>query len=422
LIVGLAAAVAPAVRTSRMDASSNLRPRVTGGSRAARASSVLITAQIALAFMLLSVATLLSRDFLQLRYFDLGYDPRGLFGTSLSTQGPEWLHPDPWKSVVAETRARVAAIPGIVSASLDYESAIHPSVVHSDRVAESQLDRNPRVKAVSPDYFKTWKNPVLLGRAFAATDRAGAPLVAIVNRACASAFWPGMNPLGRRVFLGDSASGGEWLTVVGVTEDVEGGYYRFRHGLVVYRPFEQARLYHASVTLYVRPVGDRPAPLASVQSVIRQVTGQRGAPFVNEDERIDTRYRPRRFNAIALDVFAGFGLLLAAMGIYGSIAFAVAQRTREIGIRVALGAERSNVLSLVARRGVIIAAVGASLGVAGSVALTRVFRSFVSATNAGNPWIVGASVVVVVVVALIATFLPARRATDVSPVIALRAD
>jgi putative ABC transport system permease protein len=422
LLVGMAAAVGPAARTARLDAGDRLGSRGTTAAGTSRTSSTLITAQIALALMLLTGAGLLSHDFLQLRYLDLGFDPRGVFETSVSAPREQWKNPGPWKTVAAETRARAAAVRGIQSASLEYLNAAHPSVVHSDVSREARSDAMPIVKAVDPDFFKTWSNPVLIGRAFAATDRDGSPPVAIVNKACASAFWPGQNPLGRRVFLGDSATSGEWLTVVGVTEDFERGGFARRHNPVVYRPFAQAHLYHPSVRISVRTAGDQPDALALAQSAIREVTGRPNAPFENADDRLSTRYLAQRFNAIALDAFAGFGLLLAAMGIYGSIAFAVTQRTREIGIRVALGAARSSVLGLIARRGVVVTAVGALVGVAGSFALTGVFRSFVSATSVTNPWIFVASLGVVLAVALVATFLPARRAAGVNPVIALRAD
>ena len=423
LIVGVTAAVAPAARAARTDASHGLRPRVTAGSRASRTSNLLITAQIALALMLLTVAGLLSGDFLQLRYLDLGYDPHGVYATQLSGSRDQWSNPGPWKEIVAETRARAAALRGVESASLEYENASHPSDVHPDRVEFDSRTavREPRVRAVDPDYFTTWRNPVLIGRAFSAADRAGAPPVTIVNRAGASAFWPGQNPLGRRVFVGDGPAG-EWLTVVGVTEDVETGNYSQRHSPVVYRPFDQARLYHASVGLSLRLAGDRADVLSSAQSMIREVTGRRSDPFQNEEDRLGMRYVTRRFNAIALDVFAGFGLLLAAMGIYGSIAFAVTRRTREIGVRVALGAARMNVLVLIARRGVVVATAGVAIGVAGSLALTRVFNSLVTVTSVTNPWIFSTSVVVVLAVTLLATFLPARRTMRVNPVIALRAE
>jgi putative ABC transport system permease protein len=421
LTVGIAAAVAPAARASRVDATRGFLPRLTAGSQASHTSSVLIAAQIALAFTLLTVATLLSHDFLELRYLDLGYDPQGVFATSITGSREQWINPEPWKPLVVAARERVARIRGVESASLLYESAVHPEIIRPD-VPTSATMRDPRLQAVDPDFFGTWKSPVLIGRAFTARDRAGAPLVAIVNKAAASTFWPGQNPLGRRVFAADSGSAGEWLTVVGVTEDMETGLYSRRHHPVVYRPFDQARLYHASVRLSVRVSGDRLDALAAAQTAIRDVTGRRSEPLQSEDSRLATRYVTRRFNAIALDVFAGFGLLLAAMGIYGSVAFAVTRRTREIGIRVALGAARTNVVALIARRGVFLTLAGAGIGVAASLAVTRVFRSFVSATSVTNPWIVVASVVVVLIVSLFATFLPARRASGVDPMIALRAE
>jgi putative ABC transport system permease protein len=422
LLVGVTAAVAPAGRTARMDATRRLRQRTTADARASHTSNVLITAQIALALVLLTAASLLSHDFLELRYLDLGYNPRGVFQTSVSAPREQWSNPGPWKTVATQTRARVAEVHGVQSASLEYENAMHPAVVRSDVSGESTSERKPRVKAVSPDFFSTWDNAVLIGRTFSTADRTGAPLVAIVNKACASAFWPGLNPLGRRVFLGDSASGGEWLTVVGVTEDFERGGFARRHNPVIYRPFEQAQFYHPAVFLSVRVADDRPEILASAQSAIREVTGRRNAPFENAEDELGRRVLAPRFNAIALDAFAAFGLLLAAMGIYGSIAFAVTQRTREIGIRVALGAARASVLQLIARRGVVVATVGSVIGLDGSLALTRVFKSFVSATSVTNPWIFGTSVLVVLAVALVATFIPARRAAGVNPVIALRAE
>jgi putative ABC transport system permease protein len=422
LAVGVAAAVAPAIHAARMDAVNSLRPRIAVASRSSRWSNVLIASQIAMALVLLTVATLLSRDFLELRYFDIGYDPHRLFTTSVSAPREQWSKPDPWRIIVAETRDRVADARGIQSASIEYENAMHPAVVRPDIADGLAATRTPRVKAVSPDFFATWKNPILIGRAFATSDAAGAPLVAIVNRACASAFWPGRNPLGRRVFLGDSASVGEWVTVVGVAEDIERADYARRHNPVVYRPFDQAPLYHASAHLYVRLDDHRGDALTSALSTIRRVSGRQSAPFTSDESYLDTRFFARRFNAIALDVFAGFGLLLAAMGIYGSIAVAVTQRTREIGIRVALGATRQSVLGLIARRGLFVAAIGTCFGAAASLALTRVFRSLVSVTSVANPWTLGASAGVVLGIALLATLLPARRATGVNPVIALRAD
>jgi putative ABC transport system permease protein len=423
LIVGIAAAMAPAVRIARMDAAANLRPRATGGSRATHTSSVLVTAQIALAFVLLTAAVLLSRDFVEVRYLDLGYDPHDLFDTWVSAPREQWAHPEAWRPVVAEMRQRVAAAPGVASASIEYLNAMHPAVVQSDVSFGSPPDEHmPIAKAVDPDFFKTWNNPVLVGRRFAASDRAGAPLVAIVNRACATALWPGRNPIGRRVFLGDSATVGEWLTVVGVVEDIERDDLAERHSPVVYRPFAQAPLYHAAVRVSVRVGADRPDALTAAQAAIREVTGRASAPFANDEEYLRTHFLARRMNAIALDLFAGFGLLLAAMGIYGSIAFAVTRRTREIGIRMALGAARTSVLGLIARRGVMVAAAGTTIGASASIALTRVFKSFVVMTSVTNPWIFGASICVVLAVALVATLVPARRATTVNPVISLRAE
>jgi putative ABC transport system permease protein len=162
--------------------------------------------------------------------------------------------------------------------------------------------------------------------------------------------------------------------------------------------------------------------LAAAAGAIRQATNRPASPFRSEEQRIGDRLLPQRFNAIVLDFFAGFGLLLAAMGIYGSIAYAVAQRTREIGIRVALGAETRSVLDLVARRGVVLAVSGIAGGLLGALVLVRVLASLVAMTSVMNPWILGGAALLMLAVALAATLLPARRALRVDPAMALRID
>jgi putative ABC transport system permease protein len=427
-VVGIGAAAVPALHAGRTDLSGSLRGRTAagGGAYAARTSNALIALQISLGLVLLTSAGLLSANFLQLRYLDLGYDPYGLYRVSVRGTRAQWANAGPWSRLVEGARARVAAIPGVVSASLEYQSAVHPAIIRADqpgRLGNSQdAQLTPALKAVSPEYFGTWGSRLLFGRPFTTADRPGETPVAIVNRAAAAGFWPGHNPLGRRIFIGDSASAGELLTVVGVATDAERGQMGERHWPVVYRPYDQAKFYHASAGLYIRVAAGRPKVFATAQAAIRQATDRPVEAFVSEEEQLSSRLLTQRFNAIVLDLFAGFGLLLAAMGIYGSIAYAVTQRTREIGVRMALGAQRMSILGLVARRGVILAIVGVLAGSASAFALTRVLRSFVSGTSVTNPWVFAGSGILMIVVALLATFLPARRATRLDAVIALRAE
>lgn len=180
--------------------------------------------------------------------------------------------------------------------------------------------------------------------------------------------------------------------------------------------------YHAAATLYVRVADNRPDVLTHVQAAIRQVTGRPAAPVASEEVRLGTRLFDRRLNAIALDIFASFGLLLAAMGIYATIAYAATQRTREIGIRVALGAQSGDVLRLVLRRGVALAAIGVVLGLAGALAGTRVMASLLYSVGATDPAVYVAVTLLLALVAIAASYVAARRALRVDPMVALRAE
>ena len=403
MIVGVGAAVAPALRAASMDPSSPLRRGTADmGRHTPRTSNTLITLQIAVALVLLTAAGLLSRDFLELRYLDLGYDPHGLYRTSMSGTREQRADPVAWSAIPNAARRRIAAIPGVLSASLEHASAIHPQIVRPEGAASSG-SVTPFFKAVDPNYFSTFGTRLLFGRPFTAADGRGAPLVAIVNKMAAETFWPGQDPIGRRIVAADSGSIGELLTVIGVGDDAERGELFQRHWPMVYRPFEQAKIYHTAAALYVRVSDNGSDALSAAQSIIRQETGRPANSFRSEEQALSGRLLVRRLNALALDLFAVFGLLLAAMGIYGSVAHAVTRRTREIGIRIALGAERWSVISLVARHSLLQAVGGVSVGIIAAFALTRVLRSFMLGTSVTNPWVFGGSCLLMIGIAFAAT-------------------
>ncbi len=425
LLAGIGAALLPALRGGHANLIGSLRERASagGGVRAARTLQVLIAAQIALGLVLLTAAGLLSANFLALRYLDLGYDPHGLYDTYLFGAPGQASNAAAWKPAAEAARTRLAMVPGVESAILVYQSAVHPTIVRPAEPASSQTDLLvPDVKAVDPAYFATRRITLLRGRTFTDQDGRGEPLVALVNQATAAAFWPGQDGLGRTLLVGDSGAAGELLTVIGVVANAERRSQTSRPSPTIYRPFAQAKLYHTAATLEMRVSVPRPELFAAAETAVRQAMDQPADPFRSEEQRLGDRLLPQRFNALVLDFFAGFGLLLAAMGIYGSIAYAVSQRTREIGIRMALGAERQSVLDLVARRGVVLALAGVAGGLAGAFVLTRVLGSLVTGTSTTNPWVLAGAALLMLVIALAATMLPARRALRVDPVIALRMD
>jgi putative ABC transport system permease protein len=423
--VGVIAALGPAFRISRVDLSSDLRGKGAAATdrRTSFVSSALITAQIALGLVLLTAATSLSADFMRLRYTDLGFDPTGLYTTSVSLPKSAGQDNAIWRVVADDARARVASIAGVGSATLEYRTAVHPEIVRPARgVAPTTLV--PKLAAVSPSYFATWRMALLRGRAFDSTDGAGAARVAIVNRSAAARFWPGQDPVGRLIFVGDSGTPGELLTVIGESADEERGDLIERHWSKVYRPLAQAKFWHTAGSLQIRidDRANRAALLALAQSRVREAVGRPVEPFRSAEEALDNRFQARRINAIALNFFAAFGLALAAMGVYASIGAAVTRRTREIGVRIALGAAPNRTLRLIVRRGVAQALVGVVIGLLGAGVLARVLRSLVVGTDVLDPRVFAAAAAVVILTAGVAAWLPARRVLRVDPVDALRAE
>jgi predicted permease len=404
------------------------RERTSSGSGYAggQLAGPLLSIQVAAGLVLVTAAGLLSSEYLNLRFLDIGYDPTGVYEASIRGPAahrtePELLRPDAERAL-----ARVRAVPGVLSASLRYRSAVNPAVVrpeNSPASDESLTLDGASLDVVDASYFDTLGIPVVAGRAFLERDDRGAAPVALVNRAAASRWWPGQSALGQRIFLGDSASVGESATVVGIVDDVERAEMIHRHFPRIYRPLAQARIYHPFIQMHFRAAPGQPDVARIAQAALRQTLGRSAVGAVTSHESsLDRRFDSQRINALAMNLFAAFGVLLAAIGTYGSVAYAVTERTREVGVRVALGAGRGAILALFARHAIIVGGIGVALGAGGSLLLTRAFRSFVSATDATDPRLFAGAAFLVTVAIVIATVLPARRAAGIDPAIALRGE
>jgi putative ABC transport system permease protein len=278
---------------------------------------------------------------------------------------------------------------------------------------------------VTPGYFRTMGIPVLRGREFTDADRADAPLVALVNEAAVKKLWPKKNPIGGTIKMLNPTS--PWATVVGVVRDVRHAGYQEEVPPTMYFPHAQAgqSAYYtpAAANLVIKSDGDPTVLAGPVRQVVRQLNAFTPVSNVQTMEAVVAgSVASRRFSTELLAGFAALALLLAGIGIYGVIAYDVSQRTYEIGLRMALGARGGQVAGMMVGRGVRMVALGLALGVAGSLAVTGVLKSLLVDVSRLDPITIGGVVVVLAVVAAGAAYLPARRASAVDPMVALRRD
>ena len=428
----LAAALAgwaPALTASRLDLATCLRAggRGTSGAASARGRRLLVAAQVALAMTVVAAAGLLIRSVQRLQGVDMGLAAEHLVLAELDLPRDRYADPAHRRSFHDDVVARVGATPGIESVTtLNVQPFAGASGWDLPRfTAEGQtadqvaLNPSLNFEAVYARYFSTLGVAIERGREFTAADRDDAPHVAIVSDALADATWPGQDPIGKRIKFGNLDSRSEWLTVVGVA-----GTTRYRELATprptLYVPAEQFII--SGGWLAIRTAGT-PAFVAdvvgdAVRAVDPAVRVTRIAPYA-EYLRVPLAWP--RFNALLLGVFATAALLLSAVGLYGVMGASVRQRQGEIGVRLALGATAGDVRRLVLGEGVRLAMTGAVAGLGLAVAATRVLRGLLFETEPLDPLSLGAAAIVLIVAAIVATWLPARRATRVDPIEALRA-
>ncbi|HXG65879.1 MAG TPA: FtsX-like permease family protein, partial [Blastocatellia bacterium] len=277
------------------------------------------------------------------------------------------------------------------------------------------------VNLISPGYFRAMEIPLLAGRDFEGRDNRQAPRVAIVNKALADSIWPNEDAVGKRFQFGGRGADDPWLSVVGVVGDVHATGLQTAPGPQFYLSHAQSPFAFPIMSFVVRASGDPARLISAVRSEILAVDKDQPVFDIKTmNERLADSVATQRFQLILLGVFAGLALMLAAVGIYGVIAYSVAERTHEIGIRMALGAQPGNVLRMVLGQGLALALVGVGLGLGAAFALTRFMESLLFAVGAKDPLTFVAIPLLLAAVALLASYVPARRATKVDPMTALR--
>ena len=419
----------PAWRASHADINTTLKEASRGaGARSARdiVRSALITAEVALALVLLVGAGLLIRSAIAAQSVPTGFNPKGVFSGRFSLPAAKYGSPEAVLQATQAIEARTAAVPGVRSASVSSNvpgmGTFSNGLVPEGEAPELRNVRQSMARFVSPSYFEVMGLPVLRGRGFSDADRSGAPLVMVINQTLAQRMWPNQDPIGRRV--NGSAPGGP-KTVIGVVADVR---WRGPAGAVdpeFYQPLAQLdemawTWTRRTLFIAARTDGDAAALGPGVRRAIGEIDP--GVPLFGErtmEARMAATLETARFNTMLLALLGAVGLVLAGVGIYGVIGYFAAQRTSEIGIRLALGASRGNVLRLVVRQAAIPVAVGVVIGALGAAVAARALGAQLVNIPPNDPVTFGAVAALLALVALLAAFIPARRAAALDPTTAL---
>ncbi|HEU5217382.1 MAG TPA: ABC transporter permease [Gemmatimonadales bacterium] len=426
----------PALRATRPDLARELREG-GGGSmgkglslRRLEPRALIVVAEMALALTLCIGAGLMVKSFRRMVAVDRGFDPSGLLTFRIQPSDARYPAPEA-PALIERLLQRVAAVPGVASVTVDAGAPF------DDRYASSTLfiagrplpapGAAPPVTRhyVGPDHFRTLGIPLLHGRGFTPADRAGSPHVTIINRTAAERFWPGRDPLGQRVWFGGGStfsSPDSSAEIVGVVGDVPYGSIEYAGSQAsFYTPYLQFT--YAFRTVMARTAGD---PLALVPAVRAAVAAaEPGLPIFEVrtmQDRLTDSWARARFNSGLLSAFAVLALGFAAMGLFGAIAHSVSRRSREIGIRMAVGGAPGKIAWMVIREGLAIAGVGLVFGLLGAFALTRFLKSLLYGVPATDPVVYAVLCLLLGAVALLALAVPARRATRVDPLTTLRAE
>jgi predicted permease len=425
----------PALGVGRTDLQSSLRDDGRGAmgshglwGRGGGLRRALVAGELALSVVLLVGAGLLLRSFANLQRVPAGFAPEGVLTFELSLVGTKYPNGPVAIEAFRRIWERLDALPGVVSSGgvstlpLSGFQAWGPVTIEGHVPPAGQDFINADQRIAGGRYFETMRIPLVAGRYFSEADQPGGPRSVIVDERLAGEYWPGQDPIGKRLRTGPVSSGStNWMTVVGVVGRVKQYGLDADGRIVIYLPQTQAAI--RSVYVTIRTAGDPLSLLPSVRSTLRDFDPDLPVYRVRTmDVRVEESLARPRFAMTLLTVFAGVALVLAAIGIYGVMAYLVSQGTREIGIRMALGATERGVLRLVLRQGVLVAAAGLVLGVAGSWALTRFMQAMLFGVGRSDPATFGGVALVLATVAVAATVGPARRAARVDPTVAMRAD
>ena len=435
LVTGLVFGLVPALRASRVDPNAVLKEGGRGsvgnssfGLGHGQLRKILITAEVALSLVLLIGAGLLIRSYQRITNANPGFNPDNVLSLRVSPPVFRYKTPQMVSSFYQQLDERLRALPGVEYVGSNYQLPLSsvalawepisiegyvPKAAGNDLIISSSA-------YISPDYFRAMGVPLLQGRYFTDQDNKEAPHVVIVDDKLAARFWPNENPLGKRLRQGTH---GTWRTVVGVVADAREYEVDAEPPITVFFPVEQFNIASRFVVVRTAPGTNAASLTNAVTAQIRALDPELPAyDLATMEHRLHDSLARRRLSMFLLGTFAAFALTLAAIGIYGVIAYWVDQRTREIGIRMALGADRGRILSLIAREFAVMIAIGLASGLAAAFALTRVMSGLLFGVSSTDLTTFGLIPLLLGAIAGAATYLPARRAMSVEPIVAVRAE
>ena len=411
-------------------------PRTAGGGRGQRIQQVLVTATVTMAVVLLVGAGLLLRSFAALLATETGFQPNQVLTIAFDLPREAYPRGGSVLTFAQTIVGRAKAVPGVSAASISTDVPLESNESRA-MTAEASTQTGPSpaiiVTWTFADYFRALGVPLKAGRSFTSDEDAQRREVAVISESLARHHWPGQDPIGKRIKWGIPSSHTPWMTIIGVAGDVKDGAIRDDPRMHVYVPFALL-LPEIDGLPAGSPFGRqlRLALLSGADASLLISAGRRAVAAVDPAlpvtriatmrRSLDDALAPQRFSTLVLSAFAAGALLLAAIGLYGILAFAVSQRTREIGVRIALGARVADVLALVVRQGMRLVAVGLVLGLVAALALTRAMTALLYRTDRFDPVTFIACPIVLALVALLACYLPARRAARIEPLTALRTE
>jgi putative ABC transport system permease protein len=426
LLTGIGFGLVPAIQVSKPDLNDALKEggrSSSVGFRHNRFRGLLVVSEVALSLVLLIGAGLMIRSFVTLLNVDTGLTVQNVLTLDIGLPRNKYTGPQQI-AFFQQVLSRMQSLPGVQAVGSVYPLPLSGAEEGRGFSIEGRASNPGQIFSAGPrcfngDYFKVMGIALLRGRELTERDNADSPRVLVINEAMAKAFWPDDDPIGKRLAFDRTNGTPNWREIVGIAKDVKHVSLDETARPEMYIPFDQFPMFFQTIVL--RTTGDPLSLVAAARSEVLAVNKDQPISNVHTmEELVSNSIAERRFNMLLLSIFAIVALLLSAVGIYGVMSYSVAQRTHELGLRMALGAQSSHVVALVVRQGMTLALIGVGIGLVASFALTRIMSSLLYGVSATDTLTFSVIALLLASVALLACYLPARRATKVDPMVALR--